>query len=193
MSLHRSTCVPSCQLFGDRPERTRKPSSSSSLTLAFRILRNSSAASDGGLRARPIKDAFGKRFAPHVVAIEREQIESACHRDVIIGATVQGVKIRHPVFARADYLSVENARALQSRRLRSNERIAIGPIGHHSSCTDARDHREHGSEADSRRARVHAPTHGRLATVGRQRWMKAAGAFLGRPRELRSRHNLGRI
>ena len=31
---------------------------------------------------------------------------------------------------------------------------------------------------------------GRCATVGRQGWMKAAGAFLGRPRELRMRHNI---
>jgi hypothetical protein len=30
----------------------------------------------------------------------------------------------------------------------------------------------------------------RRATVGRQGWMKAAGAFFGRPRELRTRHNM---
>ena len=33
---------------------------------------------------------------PQIVAIEHEQVESACHRDVIVGATVQGVKIGTP-------------------------------------------------------------------------------------------------
>ena len=34
------------------------------------------------------------------------------------------------------------------------------------------------------------PLGGRIETVGRQGWMKPAGAFLGRPRELRTRHNM---
>jgi hypothetical protein len=34
------------------------------------------------------------------------------------------------------------------------------------------------------------PLGGRLATIGRPGWIKAAGAFLGPPREVRSRHNI---
>jgi hypothetical protein len=35
-----------------------------------------------------------------------------------------------------------------------------------------------------------SPRGGRCETVGRQGWMKVAGAFLGRPRELRTCHNM---
>jgi len=65
---------------------------------------------------------------------------------------------------------------------------------HRSWCRAVLERRGRGSAADSRHAfsscAQPSPRGGRCATVGRQGWMKAAGAFLGRPRELRTRHNM---
>ena len=64
-----------------------------------------------------------------VSANERQTHCPLCNRHVIEATTVQEAKIRLTVFVRANDLSIEDGGTFKSRRLRCNERIAIGPIG----------------------------------------------------------------
>ena len=46
--------------------------------------------------------AFGKRFAPQIVAIECQQIKGEGNRRVIHNPTIQGIEVRHSFGIEAD-------------------------------------------------------------------------------------------
>ena len=140
--------------------------------------------------------AFNKGLAPQVIAIEHQQIEGAGEGEVIEAATVQAIKVRHAVLSSAHDLSVDDCGVFDPGGIFKNERVTFRPI--------CRIHRiePHPPIADVDLQPVavvlqfmHPTGTARrvLSHVGRQGWMKAAGAFLGLPRELRTRHNIATV
>ena len=73
--------------------------------------------------------AFDQRPPPQIVAVAHEQIESARHRGVIVGATVQGVEIGNALRRQADHFGVEDGGALDPRDFLDDARVALGPVG----------------------------------------------------------------
>ena len=71
--------------------------------------------------------AFGKWSLSHVITIEHQKVESAGNREVIVGAAVQGIKISHPVLARANRLGIKESRAPKPVGFVNDEWIALRP------------------------------------------------------------------
>ena len=114
---------------------------------------------------------------------------------MIGSAAMQGIELRHTPVIETDHLGIKDGSTLDARSFLDNARITVRPI--------AAIHRveSHPPVADMdlqpiavmlEFMRPAGACGGCLATVGRHGWMKAAGTLLGRPREVRIRHNMHR-
>ena len=134
-----------------------------------------------------------ERQAPHVAAVQPQEVERAGNRLILEAATMQPIEIGFAVLIRANDFTIEDRIPFETGGLLHNARIALGPIG------GVHGVEPHATGADMDLQPIAVVLHlvnpmlargrcfGEARTEG---WIKPGGAILIARCGLRVRHNI---